>query len=215
MSAGSSSDPLATLKMHWNALCVQLGVKPKQFAMLCGAMTLVIAVVPIKSALKPSRASAAPVPATATAAASTAGPALAPASSAAAGSAAANATAGSRSPAASAARLSISASSIPAELLEPAPEFNLAHLPLRNPFMSLAPTAPGAANPGSAMPAPADIRLQATMDSDYAIINGRTLMRGQSMVDSKTGRSWTLIEVASRRVRLSCDGVMYEARIGG
>ena len=91
----------------------------------------------------------------------------------------------------------------------------MAHLPLRNPFLSLAPTAPGAANPGSAMPAPADIRLQATMDDDYAIINGRTLMRGQSMTDGRTGRSWTLVEGASRRVRLSCDGVMYEARIGG
>ena len=211
MSAGTSSDPLATLKTHWNALCVRLGVKPKQFAMLCGAMTLVIAVVPIKSALTPSRASAAP-----TAAAAAAQPsASAAASSAAPGSSANSPSMGSRSSAASAARPTLSAASIPAELLEPAPEFNLAHLPLRNPFMSLAPAAPGAANPGSAMPAPADIRLQATMDSDYAIINGRTLLRGQSMVDGKTGRSWTLIEVASRRVRLSCDGVMYEARIGG
>jgi hypothetical protein len=105
--------------------------------------------------------------------------------------------------------------SIPEDLLAPAPEFNLAHLPLRNPFMSLAASAPGAAHPASAMPAPADIVLQATMDSDYAIINGRTLLRGQSVTDSKTGRSWTLVEVASRRVRLSCDGVVYEARIGG
>ncbi len=212
MSAGASSDPLATLKTHWNALCVRLGVKPKQFAMLCGAMTLVIAVVPIKSALKPSRASAAP---TAAAAAVQPSASAAAASSAAPGSSANSPSTGSRSSAASVARPTLSAASIPAELLEPAPEFNLAHLPLRNPFMSLAPAAPGAANPGSAMPAPADIRLQATMDSDYAIINGRTLLRGQSMVDGKTGRSWTLIEVASRRVRLSCDGVMYEARIGG
>ena len=211
MSAGASGDPLANLKSHWNALCVRLGVKPRQFAMLCGAMTLVIAVVPIKSALTPARAAAAP---TSAAAAAQPSASAAPASSAAPGSAA-NTTSGSRSAAASTARPTLSAASIPAELLEPAPEFNLAHLPLRNPFMSLAPAAPGAANPGSAMPAPADIRLQATMDSDYAIINGRTLLRGQSMVDSKTGRSWTLIEVASRRVRLSCDGVMYEARIGG
>ena len=212
MSAGASSDPLATLKTHWNALCVRLGVKPKQFAMLCGAMTLVIAVVPIKSALKPTRASAAP---TAAAAAAQPSASAAAASSAAPGSSANSPSTGSRSSAASAARPTLSAASIPAELLEPAPEFNLAHLPLRNPFMSLAPAAPGAANPGSAMPAPADIRLQATMDNDYAIINGRTLLRGQSMVDGKTGRSWTLIEVASRRVRLTCDGVMYEARIGG
>jgi hypothetical protein len=210
MSAGASGDPLANLKSHWNALCVRLGVKPKQFAMLCGAMTLAIAVVPIKSALKPSRASAAP-----TAAAAAVQPSASAAAPSAAPGSAANSTAGARSSSAPAARPTLAAASIPAELLEPAPEFNLAHLPLRNPFMSLAPAAPGAANPGSAMPAPADIRLQATMDSDYAIINGRTLLRGQSMVDSKTGRSWTLIEVASRRVRLSCDGVMYEARIGG
>jgi hypothetical protein len=212
MSAGASGDPLANLKSHWNALCVRLGVKPKQFAMLCGAMTLAIAVVPIKSALKPARASAAP---TAAAAAVQPSASATAASSASPGSAANSSFTGSRSSAASAARPTLSAASIPAELLEPAPEFNLAHLPLRNPFMSLAPATPGAANPGSAMPAPADIRLQATMDSDYAIINGRTLLRGQSMVDGKTGRSWTLIEVASRRVRLSCDGVMYEARIGG
>lgn len=210
MSAGASGDPLANLKSHWNALCVRLGVKPKQFAMLCGAMTLAIAVVPIKSALKPSRASAAP-----TAAAAAVQPSASAAAPSAAPGSAASSTAGARSSSAPAARPTLAAASIPAELLEPAAEFNLAHLPLRNPFMSLAPAAPGAANPGSAMPAPADIRLQATMDSDYAIINGRTLLRGQSMVDSKTGRSWTLIEVASRRVRLSCDGVMYEARIGG
>ena len=213
MSAGTSSDPLAALKTHWNALCVRLGVKPRQFAMLCGAMTLVIAVVPIKSALTPSRAAATPAAAAAAvqpSASSAAAPSAAP------GSAAANSpSAGARSAGSLPARPTLSAASIPAELLEPAPEFNLAHLPLRNPFMSLAPAAPGAANPGSAMPAPADIRLQATMDNDYAIINGRTLLRGQSMVDGKTGRSWTLIEVAPRRVRLSCDGVMYEARIGG
>lgn len=210
MSAGASGDPLANLKSHWNALCVRLGVKPKQFAMLCGVMTLAIAVVPIKSALKPARASAAP-----TASAAAVQPSASAAAPSAAPGSAASSTAGARSSSAPAARPTLAAASIPAELLEPAPEFNLAHLPLRNPFMSLAPAAPGAANPGSAMPAPADIRLQATMDSDYAIINGRTLLRGQSMVDSKTGRSWTLIEVASRRVRLSCDGVMYEARIGG
>jgi hypothetical protein len=210
MSAGASSDPFATLKTHWNDLCARLGVKPKQFAMLCGAMTLVIAVVPIKSALKPSRASAAP-----TASAAAVQPSASAAAPSAAPGSAASSTAGARSSSAPAARPTLAAASIPAELLEPAAEFNLAHLPLRNPFMSLAPAAPGAANPGSAMPAPADIRLQATMDSDYAIINGRTLLRGQSMVDGKTGRSWTLIEVASRRVRLSCDGVMYEARIGG
>ena len=168
---------------HWNALCARLGVKPRQFAMLCGAMTLVVAAVPIKSALAPARASAAPAAATAARAA--------------------------------AAVPAVSAAAIPEELLAPAPEFNLAHLPLRNPFVSLASTAPGAANPAAAMPAPADIRLQATMDDDYAIINGRTLMRGQSVTDGKTGRMWTLVEVASRRVRLSCDGVIYEARIGG
>ena len=197
MSAGASNDPMASVKAHWNALCARLGVKPRQFAMLCGAMALVVAVVPIKSALKPARASAAPV------ATASATPVPAPAA------------AGAKPNAPATARPALSAASIPEELLAPAPEFNLAHLPLRNPFMSLAPTAPGAANPGSAMPAPVDIRLQATMDDDYAIINGRTLMRGQSMVDGKTGRSWTLVEVASRRVRLSCDGVMYEARIGG
>ena len=198
MSAGAPSDPVASLMAHWNALCARLGVKPRQFAMLCGAMALVVAVVPLKSALKPARASAAP-----TAAAS------------ATAAAAPSAAAGSKATGPANARPALSVASIPEELLAPAPEFNLAHLPLRNPFMSLAATAPGAANPGSAMPAPADIRLQATMDDDYAIINGRTLMRGQSMVDGKTGRSWTLVEVTSRRVRLSCDGVMYEARIGG
>lgn len=198
MSASTSHDPMANLKVHWSALCARLGVKPRQFAFLCGAMALVVAVVPVKSALSPARASAAP----AAAANATPGPATAPASASA--------------PAAPAsARPAPAVAAIPEELLAPAPEFNLAHLPLRNPFMSLAPTAPGAANPGSAMPAPADIRLQATMDDDYAIINGRTLMRGQSMVDGKTGRSWTLVEVTSRRVRLSCDGVTYEARIGG
>ena len=196
MSAGASSDPFATLKTHWNDLCARLGVKPKQFAMLCGAMALVVAIVPLKSALKPARASAAPA-----AAASAAMPG-------------ATAVAAIASPA-SPARPALSVASIPEDLLAPAPEFNLAHLPLRNPFMSLAASAPGAAHPASAMPAPADIVLQATMDSDYAIINGRTLLRGQSVTDSKTGRSWTLVEVASRRVRLSCDGVVYEARIGG
>lgn len=195
MSGAASSDPMDRLASCWIALCARLGVKPRQFAMLCGAMALAVAIVPIKSALKPAPASASP-------AAAAAGPATAPASAAA-------------SSAPSAARPAISVASIPDELLAPAPEFKLAHLPLRNPFMSLAPTAPGAAHPGAAMPAPADIRLQATMDDDYAIINGRTLLRGQSMVDSKTGRSWTLVEVASRRVRLSCDGVTYEARIGG
>ncbi len=190
MSA-ASGDMQAKVKVQWNALCARIGVKPRQFAMLCGAMVLVVAAVPLKSVLKPARASAAP------AAAPSASPAAAPAKSA---------------PTAPSA---LSVASIPADLLAPAPEFNLAHLPLRNPFMSLATAAPGVANPASAMPAPADIRLQATMDDDYAIINGRTVMRGQSMTDGKTGRMWTLVEVASRRVRLSCDGVIYEARIGG
>ena len=196
MSAPVGHDAFAQLQARWNTLCARLGVKPRQFAMLCGAMALVVAIVPLKSALKPARASAEPG-----AAASAAMPG-------------ATAVAAIASPA-SPARPALSVASIPEDLLAPAPEFNLAHLPLRNPFMSLAASAPGAAHPASAMPAPADIVLQATMDSDYAIINGRTLLRGQSVTDSKTGRSWTLVEVASRRVRLSCDGVVYEARIGG
>ncbi len=188
----ASGDLQATVKAQWNALCARLGVKPRQFAMLCGAMALVVVAVPLKSALTPARAAAAAAP-MAKAASSASAPAKA----------------------APAVHGAVSVASIPEDLLAPAPEFNLAHLPLRNPFMSLASAAPGVANPASAMPAPADIRLQATMDDDYAIINGRTVMRGQSMTDGKTGRMWTLVEVASRRVRLSCDGVIYEARIGG
>lgn len=184
------SPQLAAASARWNALCTRLGVKPRAFGLLCAGLAAVLVALPLKSSLSPKRASAAPAP-SAPAAPSAAAPAPGPAGAA-------------RAPIA-----------IPEELLSPAPEFNLAHLPLRNPFMSLVPAASGAAAAGSAMPAPADITLQATMDDDYAIVNGQTLTRGQAMVDRRTGRSWTLLEVSPRRVRLSCDGVVYEARMGG
>lgn len=189
------SPHVAKASAHWTALCARLGVKPRTFGLLCGALAAAVVALPLKSSLAPKRASAAPA---AAAIANSAAPA-APGAAAAPRSAAP-----ARAPMA-----------IPEELLAPAPEFNLAQLPLRNPFVSLVPVAAGAGPEGSAMPAPADITLQATMDGDYAIINGQTLMRGQAMVDRRTGRSWTLVEVSSRRVRLSCDGVVYEARMGG
>lgn len=177
-----------TLSAHWNSLAARLGTSPKQLALLLASAAGAVGIFGGKLILTPASASAAPVPA----------PAPAVTTPAAANTA--------------------SATALPASYLAAAPRWNLPTRPSRNPFESpddgprgTAGQVGTASNEGAAP----GIDLQATLDFQLAVINGRTVRVGQDWTDAKSGRTFRLVEVSERSARFSSGGRIYEIPLDG
>lgn len=106
----------------------------------------------------------------------------------------------------------------PAAARAPAPTatasaFQLHAWPARDPFTSFdaAPVEKGpAVAAGPVKSGPESLKLQATMDDDYAVINGRTIAIGGRVIDTASGRSYELAEVGFRRAVLQSGQERFE-----
>lgn len=101
-------------------------------------------------------------------------------------------------------------------------EFVLEEHPSGNPFAPLAFSAPEAvrqAQAGStATPvaaAPPSFDLTATLSGEFAVINGRTVRRGDIVVEGSTGISWVVREIGLRHAELESDGRLVRIALDG
>ncbi len=91
--------------------------------------------------------------------------------------------------------------------------FQLRAWPARDPFTAFeavpAEPAPAVAT-GSVKSGPDSLKLQATMDDGYAVINGRTIAVGGRVIDTASGQSFELTEVGFRRAVLQSGKERFE-----
>lgn len=178
-----------TMIHHWNSFAGRLGTSPKQLALLLASAAGAIGIFGVKLVVSPASASAQPSAAVAAPTAATP----------------------NNSNAASA--------PLPASYLAAAPRWNLPARPSRNPFE--APDdmphargnelAAGATNE----PTGSGIDLQATLDRQFAVVNGKTVSIGQNWTDSKSGRTYRLVEVFERSARFASGDRLFDIQLDG
>ncbi|MEY4182492.1 MAG: hypothetical protein RLZZ217_1118 [Planctomycetota bacterium] len=107
-------------------------------------------------------------------------------------------------------------------LIEPAGR-HLEEHPSGNPFAPLAFSAPKAVRQAQAgnEPAPAaaaappTFDLTATLSGEFAVINGRTVRRGDILTEGSTGISWVVREIGLRHAELESDGRLVRIALDG
>lgn len=170
-----------SLANGWTALASRLGTSPRQLALLLLSAVAAIGIFAGKLVMAPKASTAA----------STAAPAT---------------------PIATASTTTSSA--IPAEFIGTMPTWNLATTPTRSPFQQPIEAKPNlvaqTATVALAPEAAPVVSLQATLDTCYAVLDGRTLRVGQSWTDSKTGQRFQLMKVGQRSVTLASAAGEYE-----
>jgi len=111
----------------------------------------------------------------------------------------------------------------PAPARPKAIEFALEEHPSGNPFAPLAFSAPAAVRqaqsgePSAPAPAaaPAAFDLTATLSGEFAVINGRTVRRGDVVTEASSGISWVVREVGLRHAELESDGRLVRIALDG
>ena len=111
----------------------------------------------------------------------------------------------------------------PAPARPKAIEFTLEEHPSGNPFAPLAFSAPAAvrqAQAGQAPPPDAaagapSFDLTATLSGEFAVINGRTVRRGDVLTEASTGISWVVREIGLRHAELESDGRLVRIALDG
>ena len=168
---------------HWAAIATRAGTSPRQLVLLLLSALAAIGIFGAKLVMAPMAATAsAPTPA----------------------------------PATTAAPLSTeNAAALPNEFLGAMPRWNLLKTAARSPFAQ--PTAPRTTSTISTtavQPIPsaaeAGFTLQATLDGEFAVVNGRTIRVGQSITDPKTGQRYQLMSVRNREITLSAGTQMSD-----
>ncbi|MBM4110192.1 MAG: hypothetical protein FJ254_02385 [Phycisphaerae bacterium] len=102
-------------------------------------------------------------------------------------------------------------------------EFVLEEHPSGNPFAPLNFSASNAvrqARSGEGAPvaspaAPAAFDLTATLSGEFAVINGRTVRRGDAVTEPSTGISWVVREIGLRHAELESDGRVVRIALDG
>lgn len=102
-------------------------------------------------------------------------------------------------------------------------EFVLEEHPSGNPFAPLAFSAPQAVREAQSGPAatpapaaaPATFDLTATLSGEFAVINGRTVRRGDVLTEASTGISWVVREIGLRHAELESDGRLVRIALDG
>ena len=169
-----------TFANRWSAFAARLGTSPRQLAILLASAVIAIGIFGGKLFFTPKSAAAA-----------------------------------ISQPAPSTKLLEPAAIVIPEIFMQAIPHWNLAAIPARSPFTSpadLKPAAETSASVPESTPAEikSDLVLQATLDRTFAIVNGKTLRVGQNWMDSKSGKTFQLIEVGERNARLSVGNQVIE-----
>jgi len=110
----------------------------------------------------------------------------------------------------------------PAPARPKAIEFVLEEHPSGNPFAPLALSAPAAVRqaqsgePAAPAPdAPQAFDLTATLSGEFAVINGRTVRRGDVVTEASTGISWVVREIGLRHAELESDGRLVRIALDG
>ncbi|MSR17587.1 MAG: hypothetical protein EXS00_00200 [Phycisphaerales bacterium] len=118
-------------------------------------------------------------------------------------------------PSKAAAKSAVALSTIAAVTPPPSPSalkavaFTLQTWPSRDPFRGSS-NQGNSPDPGALGKAPASLRLGATMDGQFAVINGKTLKEGQSLTDPVSGSSYRLLEVETRSVTMEAGGQRFQ-----
>lgn len=111
----------------------------------------------------------------------------------------------------------------PAPARPKAIEFVLEEHPSGNPFAPLAFSAPKAVRQAqagndpapAAAAAPPTFDLTATLSGEFAVINGRTVRRGDILTEGSTGISWVVREIGLRHAELESDGRLVRIALDG
>jgi len=114
-------------------------------------------------------------------------------------------------------------SSAPAPAQQKPVEFALEEHPSGNPFAPL--NIPAAAvirraqsgeDPAPTLAAaPPSFDLTATLSGELAVINGRTIRRGDVVIEASTGISWVVREIGLRHAELEADGRLIRIALDG
>ncbi len=172
-----------SLENHWAAVATRVGTSPRQLALLLLSAVAAIGIFGAKLVMAPKAATAS-------------APAAAPT------------TTVSHAP-------TESTTAMPNEFLGPMPRWNLLKTATRSPFAQPVPpqvAATAATTTLQAIPSAAEagFTLQATLDGELAVLNGKTLRIGQSITDPKTGQRYQLMSVRNRAVTLSAGAQMTD-----
>jgi hypothetical protein len=111
----------------------------------------------------------------------------------------------------------------PAPARPKAIEFSLEEHPSGNPFAPLGFSATSAVRQAQSGGAPAPVKaaappsfdLTATLSGEFAVINGRTVRRGDLVSEVSTGISWVVREIGLRHAELESDGVLVRIALDG